>query len=180
MSVSGDGDPRIALVNRNKALLASIAALEAEVKALRGAHKEHKRSGYITALQSHLHDRELVIDVLKAGWAEASGKSVADINEYVVRKSVGGPKRFRPKTREEMALELQALSAQHEVVRDKIRSIDTSALEAKKVDRAGSKLSANAAFQVEQALRPVREQVAQLEQAVEARQAQIRDLQMQV
>lgn len=165
---------------RTKALVGNVSALEAEVKALRNAHKEHKRSSYISALQAHLHDRELVIDVLKQGWAEASGKSLADVNEYVSRKTVGGPKRFRPKTREEMALELQAQATEIESLRAQLRKQGGDEVDARKGDRAAAKTAATVAQQIAEALQPVREQVKGLEAAVEARQAQIRELQLQI
>lgn len=172
---------RASHTKRTKALLGNVSALESEVKALRNAHKEHKRSSYISALQAHLHDRELVIDVLKQGWAEAMpGKSLADINEFVSRKTVGGPKRFRPKTREEMALEMQAQATEIESLRARLRQQDADDRDARKGDRASVKSAASVSQQIADALRPVREQVLGLEAAVEARQAQIRDLQLQI
>ena len=76
--------------------------------------KDSRRTQMIQALRDKIRSMELVMDVIKVelGKSEhpARGKmSAEEVNEFVVEKTVGGPKRFRPLTREEMENKIAAL-----------------------------------------------------------------------
>lgn len=95
-----------------KSLMKSIHALKQELQHVRASDKEHKRSALIQSLRKNQREQELVIDVLKESLrlrVDEFQNSSALVNEFVIKKTVGGPKRFRPKTREEMELEIQTL-----------------------------------------------------------------------
>jgi len=82
---------------RTKALLASIDKLKAEAATLRAANKEHHRSAHIRALQRRLREQELVSDVLKRSLRASASMTEQQVDDLVVRKTVAGPLRFRPK-----------------------------------------------------------------------------------
>lgn len=90
------------------ALMKSIAALRDEVARMKAESKEHRRSELIRSLRDKLREQELAVDVLKEAYVEASGSSDAQANELVILRTLGGPKRFRPKSREELQNELAA------------------------------------------------------------------------
>ncbi len=101
---------------KSRALQKSIEKYREEVKQLQAASTKSARSKQIQGLKSRLRDCELKVDVLKEelagtsmfhGSPEERGMAV---NELLIRKTIGGPKRFRPKTREELVRELKAIS----------------------------------------------------------------------
>lgn len=94
---------------RTRQLLAALHRTQEENSALREANKTSAKAQYIASLQGHAHERELVIDVLKSTLASATGRSVADVDQLILKKTTGGPKRFRPKSREELGLEIAEL-----------------------------------------------------------------------
>lgn len=99
-----------------RALMKSINQLQEQLQALRAQDKEHRRSALIQGLRKSLREQELVVDVLKQTLAEKLPEfrgSRARVNEFVVEKSVGGPLRFRPKTREELENELEQLDSKY-------------------------------------------------------------------
>lgn len=89
------------------ALLKSIGGLREEVKRVKAESKEHRRSQLIQSLRDKLREQELAVDVLKEALVERA-MSEAQVNELVLLRTLGGPKRFRPKTREELQNELAA------------------------------------------------------------------------
>ena len=98
---------------KSRALQKSIEKYREEVKQLQAASTKSARSKQIQGLKSRLRDCELKVDVLKE---ELAGTSMFDgspeergmaVNELLIRKTIGGPKRFRPKTREELVKELK-------------------------------------------------------------------------
>lgn len=82
---------------KTKSLLKSIDRLKAEISTLRAANKEHHRSAHIRALQRRLREQELVSHVLKQSLQSSSSMSSADVDDLIIRKTVAGPLRFRPK-----------------------------------------------------------------------------------
>lgn len=102
-----------------KALMTSIDALQKENAKLKVLGKDSRRTQMIQSLNKKLKDQELVVDFLKA---ELVGKqpefadakqdateyerkvytSLTEVNNFVIKKTLGGPKRFRPLSREEM------------------------------------------------------------------------------
>lgn len=99
-----------------RALMKSINQLQEQLQALRTQDKEHRRSALIQALRKSLREQELVADVLKQTLVEKLPEfrdSRALVNDFVVKKSVGGPLRFRPKTREELENDLEQLNEKY-------------------------------------------------------------------
>ncbi|TYZ65760.1 hypothetical protein PybrP1_007590 [[Pythium] brassicae (nom. inval.)] len=112
-----------------RALMKSINQLQEQLQALRAQDKEHRRSALIQGLRQSLREQELVADVLKQTLAEKLPEfraSRALVNAFVAQKCVGGPLRFRPKTREELESELEQLDTKY---RKALGSLRVSATE---------------------------------------------------
>ena len=73
---------------------------------MKAQSKEHRRSSLITGLRDKFRESELVVDILKTELTIKTGMGVSEVNEFIVKRSLGGPKRFRPKSREELQNEL--------------------------------------------------------------------------
>jgi hypothetical protein len=97
-----------------RALMKSIDKYKVQVKKLSSQNRESSRSRQIQGLQSQLRGAELVADVLKTHLSNGFGMDPAAVNEFVIKKTLGGPKRFRPKSREELILEVESLKRKHE------------------------------------------------------------------
>ena len=63
----------------------------------------------IQALRNKLRDQELVCDVIKEELSRRNELSLEEVNAYIIRKTLGGPKRFRPLSREELELKISEL-----------------------------------------------------------------------
>lgn len=87
-----------------KQLMLSIETKEKEVAKLKLLGKDSRRTQMIQALRNKIKDMELTMDVMKEeiGKVRENPRSKEEVNDFVIRKTVGGPKRFRPQTREEM------------------------------------------------------------------------------
>ena len=97
-----------------RALMISIEKYKVEVKNLSSKNRESSRSRQIQGLQSQLRGAELVADVLKETLTTANEPmSPQDVNDLVIRKTLGGPKRFRPKTREELQNQVNDLELKY-------------------------------------------------------------------
>ena len=85
-----------------KQLMLSIESKEKEIAKLKVLSKDSRRTQMIQALRNKIKDMELTMDVMKEeiGKAREIGRSPQEVNDFVIRKTVGGPKRFRPLTRE--------------------------------------------------------------------------------
>lgn len=108
-----------------RALMKSINQLQEQLQTLRVQDKEHRRSALIQGLRKSLREQELVVDVLKQTLVEKLPEfqdSRALVNDYVIKKSVGGPLRFRPKTREELENDLDALHEKYKTTLGSLRS----------------------------------------------------------
>jgi enoyl-[acyl-carrier-protein] reductase (NADH) len=69
---------------------------------------------FCLGLQNQLRGAELVADVLKESLTTASSPlSPQEVNDLVIRKTLGGPKRFRPKTREELQNQVNDLELKY-------------------------------------------------------------------
>jgi len=90
------------------ALMKSIAAQKEELSKLKAASREHRRSQLIQDLRHQVREQELAVDVLKEVITEGPRGQLTQeaVNELVILRTLGGPKRFRPKTREELQNEL--------------------------------------------------------------------------
>ena len=84
----------------------SVNTLKDQITLLKSRSKEHRRSSLIGGLRDKLREQELVADVLKEELELRTQLSGMEVNEFVVKKTVGGPKRFRPKSREELQNEV--------------------------------------------------------------------------
>ena len=90
------------------ALMKSISAQKEELAKLKAASREHRRSQLIQDLRNQVREQELAVDVLKEALVEGPRGQLTQeaVNELVILRTLGGPKRFRPKTREELQNEL--------------------------------------------------------------------------
>ena len=90
------------------ALMKSISAQKEELAKLKAASREHRRSQLIQDLRNQVREQELAVDVLKEVLVEGPRGQLTQeaVNELVILRTLGGPKRFRPKTREELQNEL--------------------------------------------------------------------------
>lgn len=52
--------------------------------------------------------------------------TMEDVNELVIKKTLDGPKRFRPKTREELQNELASLEKKHKRALDRLKEQPSS------------------------------------------------------
>jgi len=105
------GDPNVeakfeALKNmhalKTKSLMGSIDNLNKEVTRLKVLGKDSRRAQMVQALRNKMRDYDLVVDVLKEELRKNTDMDKEEINELIIRKTTGGPKRFRPLTREEL------------------------------------------------------------------------------
>ncbi|KAH7476876.1 uncharacterized protein KRP23_7551 [Phytophthora ramorum] len=107
-----------------RALMRSISQLQEQLQGLKAQEKEHRRSALIQDLRKQQREQELLIDVLKLTLQEKIPEfqdSRALVNDFVLKKTVGGPLRFRPKPREELENELQALGQNFQRTVEKLR-----------------------------------------------------------
>ena len=93
------------------ALMRSISTQQAEIKDLKNQSREHRRSQLIQDLRKQVREQELAVDVLKEALVEGPRGALSHdaVNELVILRTLGGPKRFRPQTREELQREVAAL-----------------------------------------------------------------------
>ena len=103
------------------ALMTSIEALRKENEKLKVLGKDSKRTQMIQNLKTKIKNQELISDFLKqelvqqdsetkSGLGEEEArkfKSLEEVNSYIIKKTLGGPKRFRPLTREELEKKVQ-------------------------------------------------------------------------
>lgn len=92
---------------KTKQLMLSIEAKEKEIAKLKVLGKDSRRTQMIQALRDKIRSMELASDVIKAELGKSEHPSRGqmtpeEVNEFVIEKTVGGPKRFRPLTREEL------------------------------------------------------------------------------
>ncbi|EGZ23834.1 hypothetical protein PHYSODRAFT_311062 [Phytophthora sojae] len=102
----------------------SINQLQEQLQGLKAQEKEHRRSALIQDLRTQQREQELLIDVLKQALQEKAPEfqdSRALVNDFVLKKAVGAPLRFRPKTREELENELQALGQNFQRTVEKLK-----------------------------------------------------------
>ena len=85
-----------------KALMVSIDAKDKEIAKLKVLGKDNRRTQMIQVLKDKLREQELVTDVVKQELAQKGELTPEEVNGLIIRKTLGGPKRFRPMTREEL------------------------------------------------------------------------------
>jgi len=107
-----------------RALMKSIGQLQAQIQALKVQDQEHRRSALIQNLRKQQREQELLIDTLKQTLLDKVpefNSSRAAVNEFVIKKTVGGPLRFRPKTREELEGELWQIDQKYRSAMEQLR-----------------------------------------------------------
>ncbi|EQC32431.1 hypothetical protein, variant [Saprolegnia diclina VS20] len=99
-----------------RSLMKSIHQLQEQVGVMKAQDNEHRRSALIQSLRKKQREQDLLIDVLKEALATKAPEfqdSLPLVNEFVLKKTLSGPKRFRPKTREELELEFLDLDKKY-------------------------------------------------------------------
>ncbi|CAN0036373.1 unnamed protein product, partial [Pylaiella littoralis] len=105
-----------------RTLMRSVAELKKRLALATAQGKDHRRSAMIRAMRTRLREQELVVDVIKEELGIKAEMGKEEINDWVIRKTVGGPLRFRPKTREELQNELYRLEKKHRVALDRLKA----------------------------------------------------------
>ncbi|CAM9355445.1 unnamed protein product, partial [Laminaria digitata] len=100
----------------------SIAELKKKLVLANAQGKDHRRSAMIRAMRTRLREQELVVDVVKEELGRKAGMGKEETNDWVIRKTVGGPLRFRPKTREELQNELYQLEKKHRQALNRLKA----------------------------------------------------------
>lgn len=85
-----------------KQLMISIDAKDKEIAKMKILGKDNRRSQMIEALKAKIRTQETINDIIKEELVKRAEISVRDVNELIIRKTLGGPERFRPLTREEL------------------------------------------------------------------------------
>ncbi|KAJ0406533.1 hypothetical protein ATCC90586_003512 [Pythium insidiosum] len=99
-----------------RSLMRSINQLQEQIQQLKTQDKEHRRSALIQSLRQSQREQELLIDILKQTLVEKVPEfqeSRELVNDFILKKSIGAPLRFRPKTREELENELDVLDGKY-------------------------------------------------------------------
>ncbi|OWZ21726.1 hypothetical protein PHMEG_0003672 [Phytophthora megakarya] len=102
----------------------SINQLQEQLQGMKAQEKEHRRSALIQDLRTQQREQDLVIDVLKQALQEKAPEfqdSRALVNDFILKKAVGAPLRFRPKTREDLENELHSLGQNFQRTVEKLK-----------------------------------------------------------
>lgn len=92
-----------------KSLITSLDIKDKEIAKLRVMGKDNRLAQMVQILKNKIREQELITDVVKEELTKKSDMTADEVNEYIIRKTLGGPKRFRPLTREEMELKINEL-----------------------------------------------------------------------
>jgi anti-sigma28 factor (negative regulator of flagellin synthesis) len=84
-----------------RTLMTSIHVLKEQLQVAKAASKEHRRSALIQQLRDAIRDGEVVVDVLRQALVDR-GLDDRTVNELIIKRTCSGPKRFRPRSREEL------------------------------------------------------------------------------
>jgi hypothetical protein len=106
-----------------KSLMTSIDAQQKEIGKLKVLSKDNRRTQMIQSLKKKLKDQEYVSDVLKEELSKKAELSKEEVNDYVIRKTISGPKRYRPLTREELELQIIELEKKVKVKSSAVGSV---------------------------------------------------------
>ena len=94
---------------KTRALMKSIDGYRKQIAQLKSQNSQAKRTEMIKTLKNEKREQELVVAMLKEELSVAKSQSAAEIDKLVIKRTTGGPKRFRPKTREELAMDVREL-----------------------------------------------------------------------
>lgn len=111
-----------------QSLSATVSALQNQIEALRKESQEHRRSATIAGLQKYIQERELVVDALKEMVVTTSNGKLTreDVDDLVLRRTVGAPTRFRPQTIESLTSELATMEQRYNSARRASKEHKTS------------------------------------------------------
>ncbi|GLE04396.1 hypothetical protein PINS_up013338 [Pythium insidiosum] len=113
-----------------RSLMRSINQLQEQIQQLKTQDKEHRRSALIQSLRQSQREQELLIDILKQTLAEKVPEfqeSRELVNDFILKKAVGAPLRFRPKTREELENELEVLDGKYKRAVENLQKVKEDA-----------------------------------------------------
>jgi len=127
-----------------KLLMASVDSSQKEITKLKALNKDNMRTQMIQALRKKIRDIELVVDVLKQEFQSKADMDAQEVNEFVMRKTLGGPKRFRPLTREELETKIAELEKKNEVAEKKLTKKSSSEASASKATTSRTTAAAGA------------------------------------
>jgi myosin heavy subunit len=85
-----------------KSLMSSIDAKDKEIAKLKILGKDNRRAQMIQELRKKIRTHETINDILKEELQKRTETTIEDANNLVIRKTLAGPKRFRPLSREEL------------------------------------------------------------------------------
>jgi hypothetical protein len=85
-----------------KSLMSSIDAKDREIAKLKILGKDNRRAQMIQELRKKIRTHETINDILKEELQKRTETTIEDANNLVIRKTLAGPKRFRPLSREEL------------------------------------------------------------------------------
>jgi hypothetical protein len=135
---------KVLYLRKLKAIMAAVDEKDKEILKLKVMSKDNRRTQMIQALKGKIQEKELVIDVLKEELVKKKVCTSEEINTAIIKKTVGGPKRFRPLTREELENKVIELERQVARASSAIRSSDSIA-ESKHGSSSAINLNNNAA-----------------------------------
>eukprot|EP01039_Chlorochromonas_danica_P002161 gene2161-2359_t len=85
-----------------KQLMSSVDLKDKEIAKLKVTTKDNRRTQMIQALRNKIKELELINDMLKEELSVKAEWTAPQVNDFIMKKTLGGPKRFRPLSREEM------------------------------------------------------------------------------
>eukprot|EP01033_Poteriospumella_lacustris_P003916 gene3916-2781_t len=85
-----------------KKLMGAIDGKDKEIAKLKILSKDNRRTQLIQALRNKIKDLELINDIIKEELTRKAELETDEVNDLIIRKTLGGPKRFRPLSREEL------------------------------------------------------------------------------
>jgi hypothetical protein len=85
-----------------KSLMSSIDAKDKEIAKLKILGKDNRRAQMIQELRKKIRTHETINDIIKEELQKRTETTVEDMNNLIIRKTLAGPKRFRPLSREEL------------------------------------------------------------------------------
>lgn len=85
-----------------KSLMSSIDAKDKEIAKLKILGKDNRRAQMIQELRKKIRTHETINDIIKEELQKRTETTIEDVNNIIIRKTLAGPKRFRPLSREEL------------------------------------------------------------------------------
>lgn len=112
---------RLFSAKKIKSLMGSIDIQVKKLKEYKDAPSDG-RTATIQALKKKLRDQEFIADVLKEEVRIKKSLSVRNVNDNIIAETIGGPKRFRQLTREEIENNLADLEVQEKQMKAEVTS----------------------------------------------------------